>query len=94
MKVNICGVPHTVKEVSDKFDAGNTHLGQINYKDCEILINKDMTEESKEETICHEMLHGIFIHLGYMDFAENEQLVQALGNAIYQGFNIKVESEE
>lgn len=32
---------------------------------------------------------GIFVHLGYNDHANNEQLVQALGNAIYQGFEIK-----
>lgn len=89
MTVNICGVRHTVKEVADKFDAGSTHFGQINYKDCEILINKDMTEESKKETICHEMIHGILVHLGYNDYSQDEQLVQALGNAIYQGFDIK-----
>lgn len=35
------------------------------------------------------MIHGIFVHLGYNDHANNEQLVQALGNAIYQGFEIK-----
>ena len=52
-----------------------------------------MSQESKDETLCHEMIHGIFVHLGYDDYAQNEQLVQALGNAIYQGFNIKAESE-
>ena len=43
--------------------------------------------------VLHEIIHGIFVHLGYNDYAQNEQLVQALGNAIYQGFNIKAESE-
>ena len=88
MFVKICGIPHKVIECEDKFDI-DLHFGQIDYKKCEIRINKDMTAASKGETICHEMIHGILVHLGYNDYANNEQFVQALGNAIYQGFNIK-----
>ena len=93
MIVNICGIPHKVIECEDNFNV-DTHYGQIDYKDCEIRINKDMPQECKDETLCHEMVHGIFVHLGYNNYAQDEQLVQALGNAIYQGFNIKAESEE
>lgn len=93
MKVNICGVPHTVIECEDKFDV-DAHFGQIDYKACEIRVNKDLPNESKKETICHEMIHGILVHLGYDDLAHDEQFVQALGNAIYQGFDVKAGSEE
>lgn len=93
MIVNICGIPHRVIECEDNFNV-DTHFGQIDHKACEIRINKDMSQESKDETLCHEMVHGIFVHLGYNDYAQDEQLVQALGNAIYQGFNIKAESED
>ena len=48
-----------------------------------------MSKEHKLETLCHEIVHGIFFHLGYNEYAVNEQLVQALGNAIYQSFDIK-----
>ena len=88
MMVNICGIPHKVIECKDRFNV-DTHFGQIDYKNCEIRINKDMTDANKKETICHEMIHGILVHLGYNDLANNEQLVQALGNAIYQGFSIQ-----
>lgn len=88
MKVNICGLTHEVVEEEDKFNM-DCHLGQIEYKDLIIKINKDMPIEAKKETLCHEMVHGIFVHLGYTDMANDEQLVQALGNAIYQGFEIK-----
>lgn len=94
MNVKICGIPHKVIECEDNFNANAAHFGQIDYKACEIRINKDMSQESKDETLCHEMVHGIFVHLGYNDYAQDEQLVQALGNAIYQSFNIKAESEE
>ena len=87
MTVNICGIPHKVVECEDKFDV-DAHFGQINYKECEIRINKDMPASLKSETICHEMVHGIFMHLGYDEHANNEQLVQALAVAIHQGFTI------
>lgn len=93
MIVNICGVPHKIIECEDKFDT-DVHFAQIDYKACKIRVNKDMTDECKKEAICHEMIHGIFVHLGYNNYANDEQLVQALGNAIYQGFKIKAESEE
>lgn len=88
MKVNICGLPHEVVEVEDKFNM-DCHMGMIEYKDLIIKINKDMPPEAKAETLCHEMVHGILVHLGYTDMSNDEQLVQALGNAIYQGFEVK-----
>lgn len=86
--VNICGVPHKIEECKDSFDI-DLHMGQIDYKNCTIKINADMTEDMKKEAICHEMVHGIFLHLGYNDYTNDEQLVQALANAISQGFSIK-----
>lgn len=88
MKVNICGLPHEVVEVEDKFNM-DCHMGMIEYKDLIIKINKDMPQIAKEETLCHEMVHGILVHLGYPDMANDEQFVQAFGNAIWQGFKVK-----
>lgn len=90
MKVNICGIPHTVIECADNFDV-DTHFGQIDYKTCEIRINKNISYESKKETLCHEVVHGILVHLGYAELSQDEQFVQALGNAIYQVFDIRGE---
>lgn len=88
MKVNICGIPHEVKEVKDHFDA-DTHFGQINYKECEILLNSDTTIENKKVTLCHEILHGMFTHLGYADHSQDEQLIQCLAQAMAQTFDVK-----
>lgn len=93
MRVNICGIIHDVIECADDFNV-DTHLGQIEYKDCRIKINKDSNEQIKNEALCHEMIHGILVHIGRDDLSNDESFVQALGNAIYQGFNIKAESEE
>ena len=90
MKVNICGITHEVIECADYFDV-DTHFGQIDYKYCEIRVNRDMGDKAKKETICHEMVHGILVHLGYTEQSQDEQFVQALANAIYQGFDIRGE---
>ena len=89
MKVNICGMPHRVVYCQDNFDTDVTHFGMIDHKASEIRINANMTEENKKETLCHEMVHGILLHLGYNNLHEDEQFVQAMGNAIYQSFEVK-----
>lgn len=89
MTVNICGIEHIIVECDDKFDNADLHLGQINYGMCEIRINKDLSAPMKKETLCHEMLHGILMHLGYEKEGQDEQFVQALANAVSQSFEIK-----
>ena len=89
MKVNICGIPHEVVMKEDAFNAGDTHMGEIEYCKQQIRINKDMPEEITKETICHEMVHGILVHIGRDGLAGDESFVQTFANAIYQGFEIK-----
>ena len=90
MKVKICGVLYKIIECEDKFDA-DTHFGQINYKKCEIRINRDLEPQVLEESICHEIVHGMLVHLGYNNMSQDEQFVQALGNAIFQTFDARIE---
>ena len=95
MQVNICGISHTVEEKEDIFNANELHFGQIDFKKCEIYLSKESTSEVKKEALCHEMVHGILVHLGYNELSNDETFVQAFGNAIAQGFNpILKESEE
>lgn len=94
MTVNICGIPHEVVEHDDVFDANEIHFGQINYKTCRISISKGMTEEMKNQALCHEMLHGILVHLGYNEQSADEQFVQALASAINQSFEVRRVTDE
>jgi len=93
MKVNICGIPHKIISVKDNFDC-DLHFGQIDYKKCEIMVNEDLPAAAWEETICHEIIHGIFIHIGRQDLSDDEQLVQSLANAINQSFDIRIMDEK
>ena len=92
MKVNICGIPHKIISAKDNFD--DVHFGQIDYKKCEITVNEDLSAAAREETICHEIIHGIFIHIGREDLSNDEQLVQSLANAINQSFDIRIMDEQ
>ena len=87
-KVNICGIPYTVKECEDHFDS-DCHCGLIIYSECLIKINKNMHEEMKKATICHEIMHGILLNIGREDLSNDENFVTALGNAVYATFEVK-----
>ena len=94
MYVNICGIKHKIIECEDNFAIDEVHFGMIDFKHAAIKINKDMNEDVKDETICHEMLQAILVHIGREDLSTDEQFVQALGNAIFQSFDIIVENDE
>ena len=89
MTVNICGIKYDVIECEDAFDV-DKHFAMIDYMQATIKVNKSMCDQIKREAIAHEMVHGILVHLGYNDQSQDEQFVQALGNAILQGFDIKI----
>ena len=88
--INICGIPHEILEVEDNFSSDSVHFGEIEYKECIIKLNKDMPQAMKHETLCHEVLHGILVHIGREDLPQDESFVQALGNAIAQSFTADV----
>lgn len=89
--IKICGVPYTITEHDDIFNADASHFGMIDPVGCEIRINKSLKDPSKRETLCHEITHGILIHIGRTDLSDDETFVQSLGNAIFQSFTPKVE---
>ena len=90
MTVNICGIPHEVKIVDDvdPKEQGMV-LGEIDHEIPCIRLKSGMSKELTKETLIHEMLHGILVHLGYTKLSNDEQFVQALANGIYHGFEIR-----
>lgn len=87
-QITICGIPYKIVPTKDVFDV-DTHLGQINYITGEIRVNEKLQGEILYETLAHEIVHGILMYLGYEKESQDEQFVQALGNAINQTFTIK-----
>ena len=89
MTIAICGIPYTVTECEDHFDADGKHFGQVDFLKAEIHINKDMAEAVKEESLVHEIVHAILVHIGRSDLSEDETFVQSFANAINQTFEVK-----
>lgn len=90
--ISICGIPHTIEEKEDVFDM-DTHFGMIDYAKCKIIINKALPKKLYEEALCHEVLHGMLVHIGRDDLSGDEQFVQSLANAINQSFTANVSRE-
>lgn len=85
---NICGIPYTVIECGDCFNADAKHFGQVDFLKAEIRINKDMAEAVKEEALVHEIVHAVLVHIGRSDLSEDETFVQSFANAINQTFEV------
>ena len=90
MKVNICGIPHEIIFCDDNFST-DTHYGQIDYGKAEIRISTNISKEQQGEALCHEILHGILVHIGKGELSQDEEFVNCVSNAIYQSFTPKVE---
>lgn len=86
--VYITGIKYKIVEVEDQFDV-DCHFGMIDFKKCVIKINKDMSDDMKIQTLCHEITHGMLVNLGYNDYSNDETFVQSLSSAIFQTFSIK-----
>ena len=79
-KIKIGGKIYAV-EITDKLDLGNVHYsGEIVYPDLVIRICPS-AKGKMEVDFLHEMLHGIFSHLGYVD--HDEKKIDELANALY-----------
>ncbi len=82
-KVKIGGKIYSV-EITDKLALGSVNYsGEILYND--LIIRICPSSKSKMEAdFVHEMLHGIFSHLGYCK--HDEKKIDELANALYAVF--------
>lgn len=65
-KLKILATEYKVEEV-EQIDKYQRLLGQIEYTEQTIKIDKNISEDMKKETLIHEILHGILEKLGYED---------------------------
>jgi len=90
-EIVIMGIPYTIELKEDSYDAAETHFGQISYAKGKIVLNSSLPPQLMRETLAHEMVHGMLLHMGREDLNNDEAFVQALGNAISQSFVPKVD---
>lgn len=79
-KLKIGGKHYNV-EITDKLDLGNVNCSaEILYCDLKIRICPNAPEKMQADFI-HEMMHGIYSHLGYTEHEEKK--IDELANALY-----------
>lgn len=80
--VKILATKYDVEEV-EQIDKYTRLLGQIEYTEQKIKIDKNISEDMKQEVLLHEILHGILEKLGYEDLNGDEQKVHSIASTMY-----------
>ncbi|MCL6611027.1 MAG: ImmA/IrrE family metallo-endopeptidase [Peptococcaceae bacterium] len=81
--VKILGVTYKVEEVPCVSKEA-LRMGQVDHIRKVISIDSALTEQGKQVTLMHEILHCILHSLGYYDEHDNETFVQGMASALYQ----------
>ena len=69
-----------------ELDEEDEALGRSNHKHQWIKLHPTLKPENKEETFIHEVLHQILDESGFFKESDNDKLVNAVANGVYQFF--------
>lgn len=79
-KVKIGGIVYQIEVKNDL--AGETgNWGETNLKKTTIVLDSNMSKQRTDQTLVHEIVHGIFEEAG---FEQDEDKVNRLGIVLYQ----------
>lgn len=81
-KVKILATEYDLVE-EEQIDKYQRLLGQINYVEQVIKLDKTIPEDLKKETLIHEILHGVLEKLGYEEINNDEQKVHSIASTMY-----------
>lgn len=82
--MNICGHDYKIEFVPNfRGEDGGPYSGEIRYAERYIGVDSAMKRDVIEETLLHEILHGIIWHSNKKT-DHNEQAIQAIANGLYQ----------
>lgn len=92
----IGGIKYTVEEVDN---IEGRVLGQCYLADKKIFIAKssygrEVTDEGKEQTLIHEVIHAILDELGYTDLSGDEKFVQSFSLLLHQFYVSKDDGKQ
>ena len=84
-RIRIQGIDYRVEYVKHKTDVDRQHeqalLGEINYNDGVIRLAYRPLESAMEQTLLHEVIHGVAYYLG---LSLDEDVVDRLSVGLYQ----------
>jgi hypothetical protein len=82
-QLKIGGAIYTVNEV-DGLMRKLSLFGNVDFSDCIIQIDTDISDERKEQTLIHEMLHAVHFEAGYDPSDQDEDMINRASNVLHQ----------
>ena len=79
-KVKIGGIVYPIEIVND-FTGETGDWGQTNFKKSKITIDSNLDKQRLNQTLVHEIIHGLFFEAGIED---DEDTVNRLGIVLHQ----------
>ncbi len=80
--VNVMGVDYAIEYV-DVVNKINPEYGEVDLLGSVIRIDKNLSNDMRQVTLIHELLHCICLGLGLYDITENETTIQSLATALH-----------
>ncbi|MDD9312657.1 ImmA/IrrE family metallo-endopeptidase [Cytobacillus firmus] len=80
-KVKVAGIDYVVNQVGE-ISNNPFQMGEIIYQKSLIQIKHGMSEDKKEQTLVHELLHACFNEAGFED--QDEDMINRVGIVLYQ----------
>lgn len=80
--IKIMATEYALEEV-EQIDKYQRLLGEINYSEQKIKLDKNISDDLKKEVLIHEIFHGILEKLGYYELNADETKVQSIASTLY-----------
>ncbi|USK61848.1 ImmA/IrrE family metallo-endopeptidase [Peribacillus asahii] len=80
-KIKVAGIDYQIQEVKE-IDDDPSMIGSYIYQKSTIKIKSGMSQDKKEQTLVHEMLHACFNEAGFDE--QDEDVINRVGIVLYQ----------
>jgi Zn-dependent peptidase ImmA (M78 family) len=82
-QLKVGGAVYTVNEVKGLVSKVSMY-GNVDFSDCIIQIDANISDERKEQTLIHEMLHAVHFEDGYDPSEQDEDMINRTANVLHQ----------
>lgn len=80
-KVKIGGIVYEIEKITD-LQGKTGEWGHIEYKTCRIALDDSASQQIEDQTLIHEITHGVLVEAGYINHEEEQ--ADRIGKILYQ----------
>lgn len=82
-RINVSGIDYEIVYQQSPVDNGQLVWGYTDYEHAKIVISSDLSGQKQRQTLIHELVHVAIHEAGRDDLANDETLVNPLGNVLF-----------